>query len=380
MAQFSFHRPQLATQFCDALAGGGIIDARSGMFLAAPRRVGKSTFLREDLVPEIISRNWFPLYVDLWANKDADPGIIIAEAIKSALASHQGVIAKTAKSVGLDKINFGGFVLDLSKAGLPDSVTVADALEKLCEICGRPIVLIVDEAQHALTTPAGLNLMFALKAARDHLNRSNEAAKLMLVFTGSHRDKLAHLVLKKDQPFFGASITPFPLLGFDFAKYFTDWANESLAEDNRLSPDAVYEAFKLVGHRPEMLRSIIGQIALAGESENLASILQDRAREFHDQMWYEMESDFNSLNPLQKAVLQVMISKRGTTYPPFSEDSMLKYQKITGEATISTASIQSAIEVLRERGLIWNPSRGYYALEDDGLAEWYARTHTDNTL
>ncbi|MGZ8983646.1 MAG: hypothetical protein ACXW11_06800 [Methylotenera sp.] len=104
------------------------------------------------------------------------------------------------------------------------------------------------------------------------------------------------------------------------------------------------------------------------------------AREFHDQMWYEMESDFNSLNPLQKTVLQVMISKRGTTYPPFSEDSMLEYQKITGEATISTASIQSAIEVLRNRGLIWNPSRGYYALEDDGLAEWYVRTHTDNTL
>jgi hypothetical protein len=378
MAQFSFHRSQLATQFCDVLAGGGIIDARSGMFLAAPRRVGKSTFLREDLVPEVISRNWFPLYVDLWANKDADPGIIIAEAIKSALASHQGVIAKTAKSVGLDKINFGGFVLDLSKAGLPDSVTVSDALAKLCEICGRSVVLIIDEAQHALTTPAGLNLMFALKAARDHLNRSNEVTKLMLVFTGSHRDKLAHLVLKKDQPFFGASITPFPLLGFDFAKYFTDWANESLAEDNQLSADAVYEAFKLVGHRPEMLRNIIGQITLAGESENLTSILKDRAREFHDQMWYEMESDFNALNPLQKAVLQVMISKRGTSYPPFSEDSMQAYQKITGGATISTASIQTAIEVLRERGLIWNPSRGYYALEDDGWAEWYARTHTDN--
>ncbi|WP_162084637.1 hypothetical protein [Sulfuriferula nivalis] len=47
MAQFSFHRPQLATQFCDVLAGGGIIDARSGMFLAAPRRVGKSTFLTQ---------------------------------------------------------------------------------------------------------------------------------------------------------------------------------------------------------------------------------------------------------------------------------------------------------------------------------------------
>lgn len=379
MAQFSFRRPGLAAQFCEALSGGGILDAKSGMFLAAPRRVGKSTFLREDLVPEVIARGWFPVYVDLWADRDVDPAILIAEAIKSALASLDGVVAKTAKSVGLDKLNFGAFVLDMSKAGLPESITMSDALEKLNALSRRPVVLIVDEAQHALKTNSGVSLMFALKAARDHLNRSNESPRLMLVFTGSHRDKLAHLVLKRDQPFFGASITPFPLLGPDFVNAFTTWANAHLAEDNRLSSDAVLEAFKLVGHRPEMLRSIIGQIALAGEAGNLSSILRDKAREFHDQIWDEMASEFASLNLLQKAVLQVMIAKRGISYPPFSEESMSEYRRITGENTISAASVQTAIESLRDRGLVWNPSRGYYALEDEGLAEWYLRSHADQT-
>lgn len=374
MSQFSFQRPALANQLCEALAGGGIIDARSGMFLAAPRRVGKSTFLREDLVPEILKRDWLPLYVDLWANKEANPDILIAEVIKSAIASFQGRITKAAKSVGLDKINLGGIEFDLNMAGLPENITMSDALEKLYDACKSPIVLIVDEAQHALKTPAGLNLMFALKAARDHLNRSNVEAKLMLVFTGSHRDKLAHLVLKKDQPFFGASVTPFPLLGRDFTNAFTDWANESLAVGNHLAPDAVYAAFRLVGHKPEMLRTLIGQIVLAGEANNLSNILNDKAQEIHDQMWYEMESDFNSLNPLQKAVLQVMIAKRGSSYPPFSEESISEYKRITGSRTITMPSIQNAIEALRDRGLIWNPSRGYYALEDEGLAEWYERT------
>lgn len=380
MSQFSFHRPGLAKQFCDALYGGGILDAKSGMFLAAPRRVGKSTFLREDLVPEVIARGWFPVYVDLWADRDADPAILVAEAIKSALASLDGMVAKTAKSVGLDKLNFGAFVLDMSKAGLPESVTASDALGKLNDISNRPVVLIVDEAQHALKTSSGVSLMFALKAARDHLNRSSESPKLMLVFTGSHRDKLAHFVLKRDQPFFGASITPFPLLGPDFVKAFTDWANAHLAENNHLSSDAVLEAFKLVGHRPEMLRSVIGQIALAGEAGSLSSILRDKARAFHDQIWDEMASEFDSLNQLQKAVLQVMIAKRGNSYPPFSEESMLEYKKITGEESVSTTSVQAAIESLRDRGLIWNPSRGYYALEDDGLAEWYLRTHRSLVL
>lgn len=372
MAQFSFHRPGLAAQFCDALWGGGLLDAKSGMFLAAPRRVGKSTFLREDLVPAVIDRGWFPVYVDLWANREIDPAILIAESIKSALASLDGKIAKTAKSVGLDKL--GTFVLDMNKAGFPESVTVSDALERLNDISRQPVVLIVDEAQHALRTNAGVNLMFAIKAARDHLNRSNKNPRLMLVFTGSHRDKLAHLVLKRDQPFFGASVTPFPLLGVDFVDAFTVWANSHLAEDNHLCADAVFEAFKLVGHRPEMLKNIIGQIALAGEAGSLSAILRDRAREFHNQIWDEMASEFGSLNPLQQAVLQVMIAKRGMSYPPFSEESMSEYRRITGDDAISTTGVQTAIESLRDRGLVWNPSRGYYALEDEGIAEWYLRS------
>src|SRR5471032_1334105 len=43
-APFSYDRPLLAEQYCDALQGAGLIDVRSGLFLAAPRRTGKSTF------------------------------------------------------------------------------------------------------------------------------------------------------------------------------------------------------------------------------------------------------------------------------------------------------------------------------------------------
>ena len=48
---FTFHRPGLAESYCDSLGGQGLADSRSGLFLAAPRRTGKSTFLREDLLP-----------------------------------------------------------------------------------------------------------------------------------------------------------------------------------------------------------------------------------------------------------------------------------------------------------------------------------------
>ena len=48
MNQFAYRRPELAVELGNRLEGSGLVDARSGLFLAAPRRVGKSTFLQED--------------------------------------------------------------------------------------------------------------------------------------------------------------------------------------------------------------------------------------------------------------------------------------------------------------------------------------------
>ena len=70
---FTFHRPGLAESYCDSLGGQGLSDSRSGLFLAAPRRTGKSTFLREDLLPAMKKRGWTTIYVDLWADKSKDP-------------------------------------------------------------------------------------------------------------------------------------------------------------------------------------------------------------------------------------------------------------------------------------------------------------------
>jgi len=61
------------------------------------------------------------------------------------------------------------------------------------EVAGKPVALIIDEAQHALTSESGENAMTALKSARDTLN-GPDRVKLMLVMSGSYRDKLLRLV------------------------------------------------------------------------------------------------------------------------------------------------------------------------------------------
>lgn len=371
MNYFTFHRPDLAADLCNRLAGKGLVDASSGLFLSAPRRVGKSTFLKEDLIPEAIRRGWLPVYVDLWVNKDRDPALLIADTLKVQLQLHEGKLKKAARSIGLSKvIVMGALTFDLSRPGLPEDITITDVLEELHNRTKQPIVLIIDEAQHALSTPAGVTAMFALKSARDKLNSSDADRKLLLVFTGSNRDKLANLVLNRTQPFFGSGITPFPLLDRNFTNAFTTWANASLGEGNKLEEEGVSHAFSLVGHRPEMLRDLIGQVAISGEAGNLTSLIEKGAQDINSRLWDEFESEFASLTSIQKAVLQVLILK-GAPWSPFAEESMAAYRAITGQDTISTATVQTALDGLRDRSLVWRESRGAYTLEDQGFAEWF---------
>jgi hypothetical protein len=50
---------------------------------------------------------------------------------------------------------------------------------------------------------------------------------------------------------------------------------------------------------------------------------------------------------------------------------MSSYRAITGQESISTATIQTALDGLRDKNLIWRESCGAYALEDQGFAEWF---------
>jgi predicted AAA+ superfamily ATPase len=367
----AFNRAHLAQAYCDSLEGKGISNATSGLFLAGPRRVGKSTFLMEDLIPEAESRHWVPVYVDLWEDKQIDPALLIIEAIKKTIAKYKGKLGKLADFVQIQKINILSAVeLDFSKPGLPENMTLASLLSYLIELTEKPVLLLIDEAQHALTTRDGLNAMFSIKSARDQINTRHKSPDLMLVLTGSNRDKLAQLVFKKDQPFFGSDITAFPLLGRDYTDFFTDQINKALASGNQFDKDNMWEAFQLTGHRPEVLRQIVGRVALSNAAESFSNLLKQDAFLWHSQVWNEFENDFNALSPLHQVLLKLLI-EQGRACSPFSEDSMQYYKKALKQSSVSVSSVQSAIQLLRDQGFIWQSSRGTYTLEDESFAEWF---------
>ena len=376
-------RKLLAEALARDLAGESFADYSSGMFLAAPRRTGKSTFLRNDLIPECKARGWLPVYVDLWMNREIDPAELISGAIGKALGEFESAVSKAAKKAGIEKISLlRTLSWDFTKPQLPAGTTLTHALDVLHQVSGQMIVLIVDEAQHALNSEGGVNAMFALKAARDHLNGSSTTDGLRLVFTGSSRDKLATLVLKSKQPFFGAHITPFPLLSRDFVEFVTDLWNQRLAATNQFNLEDMDYAFQLVGRRPEMLNKLLTEVSVGlGEASNLGELLRTGALNHQAGIWSDYESAYNDLSPLQQAVLEVMgertLSKQA--FSPFAEktfqDVNRKLEQAQVEPNASTPNVQKALEVLREKELVWKANRGEYALEDSTMAEWLSNRH-----
>lgn len=367
-----FHREALAKDLAGKLLKPAATSASgSGLFLAAPRRTGKSTFVREDLRPALEAAGAIVIYVDLWEDRKADPGDVIVSAVRAELAKREGVIARLAKSSGMDKVAVGGLSFSLDRVGLSKGISLSAALSALSDETRQIIALVIDEAQHAITSEAGADALFALKAARDELNSSHHHG-LRIVATGSNRDKLAMLRGSKDQAFFGAPLVAFPSLGTDYI----DWFIAHLDFAKELDRDAVYEWFRQAAFRPEVLGAAVDALVydLQTEPGRYAQRLEELVHEQIEANNNDALRVVHSLTPLQSAVLRVMASA-GAKYAPFEQATMERYRAVIAttapdyKVEPDPGNVQQALNALQEKALVWRAARGVYALEDTFLAE-----------
>lgn len=369
-----FPRPELAKKMADVMQNNlPFSSADGGLFLAAPRRTGKTVFLREDLIPELRNRGTCVVYVDLWTNKEQDASALIAEAISKAILEHSGTLSKAAQKSGLTGIEIPGIGnFDLSKIGKPQGTTLHEALELLHRLSKSNVALIIDEAQQALASQEGMNAMFSIKAARDQMNAPGKT-HLLLAMSGSDRDKLLRLVNGNSAPFMGSTVAPMPLLGLDFVDFVINALTPHLPLLANLDAAKLFPAFEMSGHRPQVLSSIIQSVDPFGTSASADALLSQiltAAQAYQNDELHRMESDFLGLSPLEQAVFVCML-ERGSNYKPYGKTEMDFYGQYTHRSW-SVPSVQQAIDRLRnmDEPLIWKSSRGEYAVESGGAKEW----------
>ena len=158
---------------------------------------------------------------------------------------------------------------------------------------------------------------------------------------------------------------------------YTLHLNAHLAKTNQFNAADIDEAFELVGRRPEMLRTIIGEVALElGEASNLGQLLHSRAELLRAGVWTEFESAWNNLTIPQRAVLEVMVvrSQNNEPFAPFTDSTLTAVSKaledMGSDVVPGTQTIQACIDALRDKELVWKSSRGGYALEDKSFGDW----------
>ena len=376
-----YHRPELAQRLAAMLLGNDPLSGagRSGLFLSAPRRTGKSTFLRNDLIPTVEKAGAIAIYVDLWADKTRDAADLIADAIRDALAAHTGRLARGLRA--LQRIKKAGakgelagfkgeFGFELETIGQPHGTTLAKALEALHRRLDKPVVLIIDEAQHALSTETGADTLFALKAARDALNLAAKKPQLAILATGSARGKIADMVMRRNQAFYGASVETFPPLGEPFVQHLLSrMLSHRLSKDRMPAASRLMGAFQMLGSRPEDLRKAIHD-GLVRPEPDLGEAIVAAAQEQRGLALAELRKQLGVLNNLQLAILKRMV-KLGDGAQPFSQDSVEYYRNDTGNQRINPPSVQKALDVLVASGFVWRSSRGVYALDDVTVAEFF---------
>ncbi len=375
--KYHFARPALAAHIAQMLTGPIAVGLSSdGLFIGGERRIGKTAFLINDLVPDLERRGYLVIYIDLTLSQGDNTGSSIGQAFANAKRDAKGSIAKAVKKITPAAINANVFGVGggLNFAKNQDEGSMLDAFYELYSTVKKPIALIIDEAQRAMTNKLGQDALWALKSTRDQIkNNSQSDAHLLLIFTGSNRAKLADMVTKKDQAFFGSSVMQMPYLGSEYIDDLCNMYNKNL-NGASLDSKVTNELFIKLGKRPAILNDAIGACILSLDAmstfnERLAAEVTTKAAAEATLIRQQLEN----LPILARLVLSD-IANDEVSAPVFSTENIAKYKSITGKKNLSTASIQAAIEVLIKAELVWKSNRGVYKLEEPSHAHLFSMT------
>jgi hypothetical protein len=340
------------------------LQVRSGVFLSGIRRIGKTTFLRQDLTPALEAMGALVIYVDLWADRAKSPSSLVHEGVRSTLSKlvtpGTGLLERF-KGLNLGAAGFSfGFQLDT--VGKPGGATLADVFVELVDKVRTDVVLIVDEVQQALGTEEGSQLLFALKAARDAVNtRPGTPGYLLVLGTGSHKSLVTDMATRRSQPFAGAVTTGYEALGPDFVA----WKRAQLAPLAGVklpSSDVMSDGFVALGQRPEELQRALVLLQSRPEAPDVAfpiicTTLAAAAAAVEI-------STIESLGELAVAIFdRVVQGQESGESGLFSAEAVGSYGEQIGMA-VDTPQVQNMVDRMIAANLIHRLSHGVYAAAD----------------
>ena len=354
-----YDRAKLAAALGDRLIG----HERIAMF--GPRQTGKTTLLRDEVIPYVQSRRRLAVYIDCWMDID-DPLQGINYALQKAL---DGLNVKPrglarAGSVAVRKVGLLGASVDLGdapqrQAPARDHLLTDSLLTRLLEETTKDVVLVFDEFQAIAAVKTGPQISASLRAALTQADK-----RVGAIFSGSSDVQLLDMFSRTHTPLYGFARTEgYAPLGPDFIGFVAKKFRDATRRD--LNQALAYDAFQELGTQPEPFLHAVS-LVMANPAWSLADALAEMLSQQSPNKW---SATWRSLTGLQQAALRLVFEERA----PTSADSVAWAAMQLG-ARVQASSLSRALEALGTKGLLERKVDGRgWTLVDPVQRAWLKR-------
>ncbi|WP_439294829.1 ATP-binding protein [Lonepinella sp. BR2882] len=345
------------TELASALLASLKASITHAFTLFAPRRMGKTEFLINDIAP-LAEKDGFNVFY--FSFMDGNSANNADESFHQAL--HQ--FAQEIRTGNGVKTLFSSFTkIDLLGVGLERTLsdkTLPNISEIIAYIAtdNRPSLLLLDEVQELARIP---NTSYLIRSLRTGLDLNKNRVKT--IFTGSSTNGLRMMFNDVKAPFFHfAHALDFPNLDQHFTDFLADVYQERMSKS--LDKHALYAVFERLNYTPMYMRAII-QDMIINPALSLEKATQIRLEQMQENG--NFTAQWRELTAIEQFTLLAIAKGQSAVYGADFREQMAE---ILGVEEIKVSTMQSTIRKLQRKDLISKTSHGVLHINSPLLHTW----------
>lgn len=346
-----FHRIPYAQKLLNSLKDG----ITHAFTLFAPRRMGKTQFLLQDVAPLAEQQGFNVFYFSFMDSRN--PVSDFQQALYQFARNIQtGGKAKTFLS-GINKIEVLGLAVE-REITQEEAPRISDVIA-LIAADSRPSLLLLDEVQELARLPETDGLIRSLRTGLDvHQDQ------VKTIFTGSSTNGLRAIFNDNKAPFFHfAHALDFPTLGQEFTDFLAEIYHDRTG--NCLDSGELFALFQRLHFTPMYLRRIIEDMII-DPALNLTEAAQKRIAELGAE---DREAgQWEQMKPLERAIIRDIAA--ASSLSPYSQENRQKYAALLGVEAVSSSSVQGAIRRMERQDWISRDVGGKLSVNNPLLKTW----------
>lgn len=350
-----FHRTELANKLLVSLQSG----ITHALTLFAPRRMGKTQFLLNDVKPLAEQMGFHVFYFSFMDHANGSIGQLFTESLVKFLneiTQGKSKLLETLKNI--KQFDVLGVGVELTERTALNTVHLSAILQEMAEKSAKPILMLLDEVQELAREKSHAGIIKSLRTGLD-----TNQNKIKVIFTGSSTNGLRAMFNDNKAPFFHfAYPLDFPTLDRSFTDFL---ANIYQQRTNReLDKAQLFQIFERFNFTPLYLRAIAQDMIIDPEL-TLEQAAAYRFAQMHEQS--DTERIWRNLSLLEQELLKRLTLGERAFY---GKETRKMLANLLGVDELSTSTIQGKIKKLERNEIVTRQADGTLKINNPHFETW----------